>query len=103
MKSSTTDKKTMNVPSIQRYRWKVGPWQGCSKPCGIGAKIRAVACFDTNSNKAAVSDWLCKRTSRKPKDQIPCNRQPCIASKPNPNGQWIQGEWARCSVSCDKV
>ena len=66
--------------------------------------MRAVACFDTTSNKAAVSDWYCKRLSRKPKDKIPCNRQPCNPIKSKSTGaQWIQGEWSRCSVTCDKV
>ena len=65
--------------------------------------MRAVACFDTTVNKAAVSDWYCKRISRKPKNKLPCNRQPCNPIKPTPSGQWIQGEWSRCSVTCDKV
>ena len=65
--------------------------------------MRAVACFDTSVNKAAISDWYCKRMSRKPKDKIPCNRQSCNAIKSEPTGQWIQGEWSRCSVTCDKV
>ena len=65
--------------------------------------MRAVACFDTSVNKAAISDWYCKRMSRKPKDKIPCNRQSCNSIKLEPAGQWIQGEWSRCSVTCDKV
>ena len=90
-------------PPTQRYRWKVGPWHSCSKSCGIGIKLRAVACFDTTANKAAVSDWFCKRISRKPKDQLPCNRHSCNIMKPKPNAGWIQGEWSQCSVTCDKV
>ena len=81
----------------------MGPWLDGSMPCGIGKKLRAVACFDTTSNKAAVSDWFCKRISRKPKDQIPCNRYACDRFNSHPNGHWIQGEWSRCSVTCDKV
>ena len=65
--------------------------------------MRAVACFDTTVNKAAVSDWHCKRISRKPKNKLPCNRQPCNPIQSTPSGQWIQGEWSRCSVTCDKV
>ena len=89
--------------SIKRYRWKVGPWNDCSKPCNIGTKRRAVACYDTRGNKAMLSEWICKRISRKPKDQMPCNRKPCQLLKPETNGQWIKGEWSKCSVTCDKV
>ena len=89
--------------SIKRYRWKVGPWNDCSKPCNIGTKRRAVACYDTRGNKAMISEWICKRISRKPKDQMPCNRKPCQLLKPETNGQWIKGEWSKCSVTCDKV
>ena len=89
--------------SIKRYRWKVGPWNDCSKPCNIGTKRRAVACYDTRGNKAMLSEWICKRVSRKPKDQMPCNRKPCQLLKPETNGQWIKGEWSKCSVTCDKV
>ena len=89
--------------SIKRYRWKVGPWNDCSKPCNIGTKRRAVACYDTRGNKAMISEWICKRISRKPKDQMPCNRKPCQLLKPETDGQWIRGEWSKCSVTCDKV
>ena len=89
--------------SIKRYRWKVGPWNDCSKPCNIGTKRRAVACYDTRGNKAMISEWICKRISRKPKDQMPCNRKPCQLLKTETNGQWIKGEWSKCSVTCDKV
>ena len=89
--------------STKRYRWKVGPWNDCSKPCNIGTKRRAVACYDTRGNKAMISEWICKRISRKPKDQLPCNRKPCQLLKTETNGQWIKGEWSKCSVTCDKV
>ena len=89
--------------SIKRYRWKVGPWNDCSKPCNIGTKRRAVACYDTRGNKAMISEWICKRISRKPKDQMPCNRKPCQMLTNETNGQWIKGEWSKCSVTCDKV
>ena len=89
--------------SIKRYRWKVGPWNDCSKPCNIGTKRRAVACYDTRGNRAMISEWICKRISRKPKDQMPCNRKPCQLLKTETNGQWIKGEWSKCSVTCDKV
>ena len=93
----------LSTESIKRYRWKVGPWNDCSKPCNIGTKRRAVACYDTRGNKAMISEWICKRISRKPKDQMPCNRKPCQLLKPETNGQWIKGEWSKCSVTCDKV
>ena len=50
-----------------------------------------------------LSEWICKRISRKPKDQMPCNRKPCQLLKTETNGQWIKGEWSKCSVTCDKV
>ena len=89
--------------SIKRYRWKVGPWNDCSTLCNIGTKRRAVACYDTRGNKAMISEWICKRISRKPKDQMPCNRKPCQMLTNETNGQWIKGEWSKCSVTCDKV
>ena len=34
---------------------------------------------------------------------MPCNRKPCQLLKTETNGQWIKGEWSKCSVTCDKV
>ncbi len=79
-----------------QYRWKVGPWQKCSKDCGRGAQIRAVACFDSHRD-ARVAQFLCRMNVVKPKNERQCNVHRCT------EGKWIRGEWSECSVTCGKV
>lgn len=78
-----------------RYRWKVGPWQECSRECGRGAQVRAIACFDSKRN---ARDWQfrCKKSVVKPRGSRMCNVKTCA------EGKWIEGAWSTCSVTCGK-
>ncbi len=78
-----------------QYRWKVGPWQKCSKDCGRGMQVRAVACFDSHRD-VRVTQILCRMNVVKPKSERQCNVHKCT------EGKWIRGEWSQCSVTCGK-
>ncbi len=84
------------LAKAHQYRWKVGPWQKCSKDCGRGTQVRAVACFDSHRD-ARVAPFLCRVKVVKPKNHRQCNVHRCT------DGKWIEGEWSACSVSCGKV
>jgi len=72
--------------------WEVAPWSNCSAKCDGGMQVRTVTC--RKNDGTAVDDAFCKRHEDKPRDERPCNTQPCKKYK------WQVSEFDDCSVSC---
>ncbi|ESP00679.1 hypothetical protein LOTGIDRAFT_157969 [Lottia gigantea] len=73
-------------------KWRVGPWQECSKSCGGGISTRSVVCVDTtlDNRQRILLHNNCQ--SPKPTSQKSCNNVICP--------KWYAGEWSPCSVTC---
>uniref|UniRef100_A0A8C1ITK7 ADAM metallopeptidase with thrombospondin type 1 motif 20 n=2 Tax=Cyprinus carpio TaxID=7962 RepID=A0A8C1ITK7_CYPCA len=73
----------------QRHtQWRYGSWTSCSVSCGEGRRERYVSCRDTQGGVAEESS--CAHLPRPPDSSV------CFS----PCGQWREGEWTPCSVSC---
>ncbi|KAK7117951.1 hypothetical protein R3I94_023236 [Phoxinus phoxinus] len=75
-------------PGQQHTQWRYGSWTTCSVSCGEGRRERYVSCRDPQGGVA--EDSSCSLLPR-PADSTECF-SPC--------GQWRDGEWTPCSVSC---
>ncbi|RXN17868.1 A disintegrin and metallo ase with thrombospondin motifs 20 [Labeo rohita] len=78
-------------PAEPRHRdtqWRYGSWTSCSVSCGEGRRERYVSCRDAQGGVADESS--CAHLPRPPDSSM------CFS----PCGQWREGEWTPCSVSC---
>ncbi|XP_073798559.1 A disintegrin and metalloproteinase with thrombospondin motifs 20 isoform X1 [Danio rerio] len=71
-----------------RTQWRFGSWTTCSVSCGEGRQQRYVSCRDAQGGVADESS--CADLPRPPESSVCFSR--C--------GQWREGEWTPCSVSC---
>ncbi|XP_030629632.1 A disintegrin and metalloproteinase with thrombospondin motifs 20 [Chanos chanos] len=69
-------------------QWRYGSWTTCSVSCGKGKRARYVSCRDSQGGVADES--YCAHLPRPPQ----------TAECFSPCGQWREGEWSPCSVSC---
>ncbi|XP_076863283.1 A disintegrin and metalloproteinase with thrombospondin motifs 20 isoform X2 [Brachyhypopomus gauderio] len=69
-------------------QWRYGSWTTCSVSCGKGERARYVSCRDAQGGVANESQ--CSHVPRPPETST------CFS----PCGQWREGEWSPCSVSC---
>ncbi|KAK3558847.1 hypothetical protein QTP86_028719, partial [Hemibagrus guttatus] len=69
-------------------QWRFGSWTTCSVSCGKGEKARYVSCRDSQGRIA--DEAYCAHLPRPPETSV------CFS----PCGQWREGEWSPCSVSC---
>ncbi|XP_012936105.1 A disintegrin and metalloproteinase with thrombospondin motifs 9 [Aplysia californica] len=69
--------------------WRYGSWTECSATCGPGNKHRYVSCMDYNNNH--INDSECSHLAQPTKMET-CMLKPC--------GDWRQGEWSDCTVTC---
>lgn len=72
-----------------KYKWKIGNWDLCKKPCGY--KKRKIECIDKNGR--TVSKELCPRPV--PKSKLKCSTDKCI------KGIWAISPWTPCNRTCD--
>ncbi|XP_073687371.1 A disintegrin and metalloproteinase with thrombospondin motifs 20 [Garra rufa] len=75
-------------PAQRHTQWRYGSWTSCSVSCGEGRKERYVSCRDAQGGVAEESS--CAHLPRPPDSSV------CFS----PCGQWREGEWTPCSVSC---
>ncbi|XP_067293398.1 A disintegrin and metalloproteinase with thrombospondin motifs 20 [Pseudorasbora parva] len=75
-------------PGQRHTQWRYGSWTTCSVSCGEGRRERYVSCRDAQGGVA--EDSSCAHLSR------PADTSVCFS----PCGQWREGEWTPCSVSC---
>ncbi|XP_060742765.1 A disintegrin and metalloproteinase with thrombospondin motifs 20-like [Tachysurus vachellii] len=69
-------------------QWRFGSWTTCSVSCGKGERARYVSCRDSHGRIA--DEIYCAHLPRPPETSV------CFS----PCGQWREGEWSPCSVSC---
>ncbi|GAA6089903.1 A disintegrin and metalloproteinase with thrombospondin motifs 20 isoform X1 [Tachysurus ichikawai] len=69
-------------------QWRFGSWTTCSVSCGKGERARYVSCRDSQGRIA--DEIYCAHLPRPPETSV------CFS----PCGQWREGEWSPCSVSC---
>ncbi|XP_053497011.1 A disintegrin and metalloproteinase with thrombospondin motifs 20 [Ictalurus furcatus] len=69
-------------------KWRFGSWTTCSVSCGKGERARYVSCRDSQGRIA--DEAYCAHLPRPPETSA------CFS----PCGQWREGEWSPCSVSC---
>ncbi|XP_043084392.1 A disintegrin and metalloproteinase with thrombospondin motifs 20 [Puntigrus tetrazona] len=72
----------------RRTQWRYGSWTSCSVSCGEGRRERYVSCRDAQGGVAEESS--CAHLPRPPDSSA------CFSAC----GQWREGEWTPCSVSC---
>ncbi|ROL48379.1 A disintegrin and metalloproteinase with thrombospondin motifs 20 [Anabarilius grahami] len=75
-------------PGQRHTQWRYGSWTTCSVSCGEGRRERYVSCRDAQGGVAEESS--CAHLQR------PADSSVCFS----PCGQWREGEWTPCSVSC---
>ncbi|XP_062858960.1 A disintegrin and metalloproteinase with thrombospondin motifs 20-like [Trichomycterus rosablanca] len=76
------------APVKLHSQWRFGSWTTCSVSCGKGERARYVSCRDTQGGVA--DETFCAHLPRPPETSV------CFS----PCGQWREGEWSPCSVSC---
>ena len=66
------------------------PWTKCSKSCGGGVKTRNQSCLTTQFDG---TNQTCDKSLMETEQ---CNTEDC----PHKTGEWRQGDWTSCSVTC---
>ncbi|KAI6211925.1 BMA-GON-1, isoform e [Aphelenchoides besseyi] len=83
--------------------WVTGDWTPCSSSCGVRAtQRRLVSCVADNptaSGASNVSTADCDPTTQ-PQARRSCNLPACPREPRLRYGEWKNGEWSTCSVSC---
>lgn len=69
------------------HRWRVGPWQNCTRDCGGGVSWRVVTCIQTfeDGTQQLMRDSECDSTTR-PSSRKSCNGYICPT--------WYAGDWS---------
>ena len=72
------------------FRWRVGPWQNCTRDCGGGVSWRIVTCVRTfeDGTQQWVRGNFCN--SLRPSSRKSCNGHICPT--------WYAGEWSVVNI-----
>ena len=72
------------------FRWRVGPWQNCTRDCGGGVSWRIVTCVKTfeDGTQQWVRGNFCN--SLRPSSRKSCNGHICPT--------WYAGEWSVVNI-----